>query len=262
MQSGRIMDQCRPRPSLMASPINMEVFRMAAVLRALVFIAIGALLITVGDALWQSCQSGSWKLLVGQASSSSCLEFWLNRYQALLTGLAALLAAWITVNAIRHQTETTRVEEAERALNQYAVALLEVMQKYEAVPVALSHETRQDAERRFQALNDATDAPTIRTAMIDSVIGGDQPMIAQFLNCCRFAAASRVNARVERRYANLVWPLYAALCDGINRRKALLRNGTGVTALYGLSTINPKEVQRAFIEEREPVWDEMRSATP
>ena len=90
---------------------------MAAVLRALVFIAIGALVITVGDALWQSCQSGSWKLLVGQASSSSCLEFWLNRYQALLTGLAALLAAWITVNAIRHQTETTRVEEAERALN-------------------------------------------------------------------------------------------------------------------------------------------------
>ena len=38
--------------------------------------------------------------------------------------------------------------------------------------------------------------------MIDSVIGGDQPMIAQFLNCCRFAAASRVNARVERRYSN------------------------------------------------------------
>src|SRR4249919_3861931 len=127
MQSGRIMDQCRPRPRLMASPIMLGVFRMAAVLRALVFIAIGALVITVGDALWQSCQSGSWKLLVGQASSSSCPEFWLNRYQALLTGLAELLAAWITVNAIRHQTETTRVEEAERALNQYAVALLEVM---------------------------------------------------------------------------------------------------------------------------------------
>ena len=145
---------------------------MAAVVRALVFIAIGALVITVGDALWQSCQSGSWKQLVGQASSSSCLEFWLNRYQALLTGLAALLAAWITVNAIRHQTETARVEEAERALNEYAVAILEVMQKYEAVPVALSHETRQDAERQFQALNDATDAPTIRTAMIDSVYRG------------------------------------------------------------------------------------------
>ena len=98
--------------------------------------------------------------------------------------------------------------------------------------------------------------------MIDSVIARDQPMIAQFLNCCRFAAASRVNAKVERRYSNLAWPLYAALCDGINRRKALLRNGAGVTALYGLSTINPKEVQRAFIEEREPVRDEMRSTTP
>ena len=68
---------------------------MAAVLRALVFIAIGALVITVGDALWQSCQSGSWKQLVGQATSSSCVEFWLNRHQTLLAGLAALLAAWI-----------------------------------------------------------------------------------------------------------------------------------------------------------------------
>jgi len=233
---------------------------MAAILRGLVVVAIGVLVITVGDALWQSCQSGSWKQLVGQASSSSCVEFWLNRYQTLLAGLAALLAAWITVNAIRNQTETARVDEAERALNEYAVAILEVMRKYEAVPVALSHETRQDAERRFQALNEATDTPTIRTAMIDSVIGGDQPMIAQFLNCCRFAAASRVNARVERRYSNLAWPLYAALCDGINRRKALLRNGAGATALYVLSTINPKEVQRAFVEEREPVWDEMRSA--
>jgi hypothetical protein len=246
----------------MAAPVVLGVSGMGAVLRALGFIAIGALVITVGDALWQSCQSGSWKLVVGQATSSSCVEFWLNRYQTLLAGLAALLAAWVTVTAIRHQSQTARVDEAERALNEYAVAILEVMQKYEAVPVALSHETRQDAERRFQALNDATDAPTIRTAMIDSVIGGDQPMIAQFLNCCRFAAASRVNARVERRYSNLVWPLYAALCDAINRRKALLRNGAGVTALYGLSTINPKEVQRAFIEEREPVWDEMRSATP
>jgi hypothetical protein len=105
-----------------------------------------------------------------------------------LRGLLRFWAAWITVNAIRHHTETARVDEAERALNEYAVAILEVIQKYEAVPVALSHEARQDAERRFQALNDATDAPTIRTAMIDSVIGGDQPMIAQFLNCCRFVS--------------------------------------------------------------------------
>ena len=44
---------------------------MAAILRGLVVIAIGVLVITVGDALWQSCQSGSWKQLVGQASSSS-----------------------------------------------------------------------------------------------------------------------------------------------------------------------------------------------
>ena len=136
----------------MAAPIVLGVSGMGAVLRALGFIAIGALVITVGDALWQSCQSGSWKLVVGQATGSSCVEFWLNRYQTLLTGLAALLAAWVTVTAIRHQSQTARVDEAERALNEYAVAILEVMQKYEAVPVALSHETRQDAERRFRLL--------------------------------------------------------------------------------------------------------------
>jgi uncharacterized protein len=140
---------------------------MAAVLRALVIIMLGALIITAGDVQWRSCQSGSWKLL-SQSSSTSCIEFWLNRYQTFLAGLAALLAAWITINAIRHHTETARVDEAERALNQYAAALLDLMQKYEAVPLALSHETRQDAERQFQALNDATDAPTIRTAMMDS----------------------------------------------------------------------------------------------
>ena len=200
----------------------------------------------------ESCQYGSWKL-VGQATSSSCVEFWLNRYQTLLTGLAALLAAWVTVTAIRHQSQTARVDGAERALNEYAVAILEVMQKYEAVPVALSHETRQDAERRFQALKDATDAPDNQNSDDrQRHRGWHQPMIAQFLNCCRFAAASRVNARVERRYSNLVWPLYAALCDGINRRKALLRNGAGVTALYGLSTINPKEVQRALSRNASP----------
>jgi hypothetical protein len=226
--------------------------------RALIFILVGALVIAAGDWLWRSCETGTWKLLAGQASDGYCIEFWLNRYQTLLAGIAALLAAWIIVNAIRHQAETARIEEAERALNQYAAAILDVMQKYEAVPVALSHETRQDAERLFHSLNEATDAPTIRTALIDSVIGGDQPMIAQFLNCCRLAAASRVNARVERRHSNMVWPLYAALCDGLNRRKAMLRNGKGVAALYGLTTINPNEVRRAFVEEREPVWDEMR----
>lgn len=232
---------------------------MAAGLRALAFILLGVLVIAAGDWLWRSCETGSWKLLAGQLSGSSCIEFWLNRYQTLLAALAALLAAWITVKALRQQNETARIDETERALNQYAAAILEVMQKYEAVPVALSNETRQVAERRFQALNEATDAPTIRTALIDSILGGDQPMVAQFLNCCRFAAASRVNARVERRYSNMVWPLYAALCEGINRRKAMLRNGTGVAGLYGLSTINPKEVQRAFVEEREPMWDEMRA---
>ena len=52
----------------MAAPIVLGVSGMGAVLRALGFIAIGALVITVGDALWQSCQSGSWKLVVGQSN--------------------------------------------------------------------------------------------------------------------------------------------------------------------------------------------------
>ena len=148
------------------------------------------------------------------------MEFWLNRYQALLAGLAALLAAWITVNAIRHQTETARVDEAERALNEYAVAILEVMQKYEAVPVALSHETRQDAERRFQALNEATDAPTIRTAMIDSVIGGRSAHDYSVPGAIALRLLSQVNARSRTTLFELsMRPLYAALCDGINRRR-------------------------------------------
>src|SRR6476619_6125296 len=135
MQSDGMMRLMRPRGWLIAGRNILGVSRMAAVIRALVFIATGVLVITVGDALWQSCQAGSWKQLLGQASSSSCVEFWLNRYQTLLAALAALLAAWITVNAIRHQTETARVDEAERALNEYEVASLEVMQNTRPSPL-------------------------------------------------------------------------------------------------------------------------------
>src|SRR4051812_47260685 len=33
----------------------------------------------------------------------SCVDFWLNRYQTLVSGLIALFAAWLTVRTIRHQ---------------------------------------------------------------------------------------------------------------------------------------------------------------
>jgi hypothetical protein len=178
-------------------------------------------------------------------------DYWLSRYQTLLTGIAALVAAWVTIKVMRQQTETARADEAERALTRYAGAISEVMQKHENARPPGQHETLQAAEERLRALNDALDDATLRAATIDSVFGRDLPMLAMFVTCCRGSATDRVYGR-DGRYTNMVWPLFIALTNGINRRKALLRGGAGVNSLYALSTIDQIEVGKAFVEKCAP----------
>lgn len=211
--------------------------------------------LAIGVAVWlmESCYNANWRTIINQGSGGSCFEFWVNRYQTLLTGLAALIAALITVGAMHRHAETARADEAERALTRYAVAILEVMDKHEEATPARGNETRQDAEKRLQALYAAAADATVRSAMIDSVLGRDQAMVAMFVNCCRMSAAARVYGQPEdRRHQNMIWPLYTALSDGINQRRARLREGARVSDLYTLSTIDQTEVRRAFVEERMP----------
>ena len=129
------------------------------------------------------------------------------------------------------------------------------MQKYEEATPASGDETLEDAQKRLSALRDATDEPTMKAAMMDTVLGLDQPVIAMFVNNCRFSAVARVDDRADQmRHTNMVWLLYIALTNGITRRKALLRDGARVSELYILSTIDQDECRRAFVEGRPPLF--------
>ena len=189
------------------------------------------------------------------AGAVSWPDYWLNRYQTLIAGIAALVVAGITIRVMRRQIETARADEADRALTRYAIAILDVMQKYEEATPASGDETLEDAQKRLSALRDATDEPTMKAAMMDTVLGLDQPVIAMFVNNCRFSAVARVHDRADQmRHTNMVWPLYIALTNGITRRKALLRDGARVSELYTLSTIDQDECRRTFVEGRPPLF--------
>src|SRR5665809_23051 len=84
------------------------------------------------------------------AGAVSWADYWLNRYQTLMTGVAALLAAGIAVAVTWRQGERARADEAERALNQYAVALLNVMNKHENASPPAADEKFEDALKRLE----------------------------------------------------------------------------------------------------------------
>lgn len=183
---------------------------------------------------------------------------WIYHYQTLIAGLAALAAALITVRVMRQQIDLARADEADRALTRYASAIMDVMQRQRAATPPDENESLAVAKQRLEALDAATDHPTMRAAMMDNVLGMDLPMVAFFVNCCRFSAVGRVYDREDqRRHTNMIWPLYIALTNGINHRRALLRAGARVDALYALSTISHSECHRAFVEDRTPSLEEL-----
>ena len=193
------------------------------------------------------------------ARAASWPDYWLNRYQTLIAGIAALVAALIAVQLAWRQGGRARADQAEQALTRYATAILAVMRTHEAATPPSGDETMEDAQKRLDALRDATDHPIMIAAMMDSVLGEDAPMIAMFNNSCRFSAVGHVYGKGDQtHHRNLIWPLYTALSNGISRRKALLREGARVSDLYTLSTIDQHECGRAFIEGRAPDLDKLQ----
>jgi hypothetical protein len=181
----------------------------------------------------------------------SWLDYWLNRYQTLLTGLAAIATAWVTFRVMRYQIDATRADEADRALASYAVALTDVMDKYLAA--VGEHENRKGAEEALRALKNATDDPTIRTALIDPAFGKDQGIISMFLHACKMYAAAQHQSFVDLPNRNAIWPLYDALRSSITRRRALLRKVGKASSLYGLATIDRVKLQEALAKGEAPV---------
>jgi hypothetical protein len=168
---------------------------------------------------------------------SGCAEYWFHRYQTLIAGLVALLAGLVVIHDIRCHTEASRADQAERMLTGLADAIVDIMQKYEAV-FALEPDPSNDREL-LQKLEAATDRSEIKSGLIDSLMGQDAAMLALYVNHCRFSATRRMSRREDQMSDNkIIWPLYAELIDSINQRKAELRNGTRVSTLYDMSLID------------------------
>jgi hypothetical protein len=165
----------------------------------------------------------------------------------LIGGMAALGGAWITIKALHRQSETLRSDEAERRLSRYAAALLTVMQKHENAKAIRGGDPLAEGEAYLRDLDAATDGDP-RQAMMDGIMGLDKAMVALFVSCCRFSTNAKVFGRPDPQHSNMVWPLYAALADGITQRQAMLLKGAKVSDLYSFSTINHQEMQRLFVE--------------
>jgi hypothetical protein len=189
---------------------------------------------------------------LANASAGGCMEFWLNRYQTLLAGTAALIGAMITVRAMMRQTEMGRADDADRRLARYAGAILNLMERHTEAESTDSLE--QDAAF-IKNVNVASEDTAIREAMIDGAMGEDSKMLAFFVNACRMSALAKVHEHPDPRHENMVWPIYMALTNGIIKRQSILRSGGKVVDLHSLSTINQAEVQAAFLEERIPILD-------
>jgi hypothetical protein len=189
---------------------------------------------------------------INSGSAANCAEFWLNRYQTLIAGTAALLGALITVKTMMRQTEMGRADDADRRLARYAGAIINLMQRETE---AVSTESDEEDAALMRAVNIASDDPAIREAMIDGAMGEDTKMVAFFVNACRQSALAKVYNHPDPQHENIVWPLYNAITDGILKRQSMLRSGQKLSDLHVLSTINQAEVQNAFIEGRMPLLD-------
>lgn len=190
---------------------------------------------------------------VAKGDALNVFEFWFNRYQTFIGGALALLAAFLTVRAMGRQTEVGRCDDAARTLTRYGIALLETMQKYEEARPPTEHEAMAVAEQRLRDFQRVAEDATLRSAMADSLMGKDQPMIAFFINSARFAANGKVYGHREQQHENMVWPLYVALTDSIRQRKTKLLNDGRISGLYNMGTVDQIEVGRAFVEQRMPV---------
>jgi len=166
---------------------------------------IGAVLVALGMNLlsWvtRSCDAPLWIKLI-ETNGGSCVEFWFNRYQTLIGGLAALCGAWINIKAMHRQSETLRSDEAERRLSRYAAALLTVMEKHENAKAIPDGNPPAEGEAYLRDLNAATDGDP-RQAMMDGIMGLDKAMVALLLAVVVFRRMPRCS--VGRTHSTPIW---------------------------------------------------------
>ena len=207
-------------------------------------------------AIWfaaSSCFQPSYMKLIDETAGGYCVEFWLNRYQAFIAALIALLGAAVTVNTMWRQTEATRADEAERRMARYSSAFLDAMIQYTDLEPMRSNEAIQDAKPRYEIFDAATNVPAIREAMIDAVLGPDWYIVGTFVDRMRLATLTRFYAQPDPlENAISVDPLFKALCSSIVQRQELLREGASVFQVSKIAFIDAEEVAKAHTEKRVP----------
>jgi hypothetical protein len=138
-----------------------------------------------------SCTQPLYAELIRTTAGGSCPKFWINRYQTFVAALIALLGATITVNAMWRQTESMRADQAEMRLARYSAAFLDMMIRYHDLEPMRDNEIGDEAKPRYRVFDNATDAQTIREAMIDAALGPDRYIVGTFVARARLAALAR-----------------------------------------------------------------------
>jgi hypothetical protein len=180
-----------------------------------------------------------------QTLTAGCAEYWLHRYQTLVAGLLALFAALLVVREARRHLEVSRADQAERMLTALADAIVDIMQKHQAVWAI--EPSQFDAHELLQRLEAATNRAEVKSGLVESLMGGDAAMLALYINHCRFSATRRTLRRDDQVVdSKSLWPLYVELTDSINQRKAALRNGANVSMLFEMSFIDRAKMTNQF----------------
>jgi hypothetical protein len=113
------------------------------------------------------CDAAKIKSMAPDKIEFGCFEFWLNRYQTLLAGIAALLAASASVFYLRKQIGQTEQHRQDQVLRDRAAART-------VLPLALST-ICEYASRSIQSLNERyagrpAELPPIPMAALDQLV--------------------------------------------------------------------------------------------
>ena len=199
--------------------------------------------------LQQTCTQPLVLTAVEGRAAAGCAEFWLNRYQTLIAAILAIAGAWLTIQAMRRQTDAQRGDAADQRLSRYATTFNKMMIALDQVEEANMHKSASEMLRPF---DEASDHPILSEALTDGIFGTDTEMIGWFLNNASTFAYSTAHGTNDDGAAHVVFPLFIAISESITMRQELLRRGRSVEDLYVLGLIDTKEVYAAYEERRPP----------
>lgn len=229
---------------LRLSPVWREVWECLAPL-AIAIAAIGALLLItlLRDPMEDAYQLVVHSTNIPDLSGMARIEFLLNRYQTLIAGIFAIIAARMTVATIREQIkvqrqqiETQQRDAADQRLTQYAVILRQFYDAWQAVRSA--HSEYRDRAR--ETLTGFRARELLFAAMVDPLMGRDKNLVALLLHRIEMDALKAGDSG-DGRPDQMIWVLFIELTNGIETRRTLLQEGADVSSLHSIALVDEKK---------------------